>query len=242
MTAKQTENKWIFTLGGLAAILGSLLGMIGNLVHPSTTGHTAGSVAHIIAQSTSWTPIHLTIVVGLILMLGGLFGITQSIKGGLAGAFARFGYGAAIAGITVGVLLVTLDGLAAKHLADAWASAPTSEKTMALLLVNSEEIFNFAIASLFNILFAGVTYILLGLAVWLSRIYPRWLGWVAIICGIGSIIAGGIQAATGESTDTTRILTIIFPTIITLWTALMGILLYRKSDILVREHSSHQDA
>lgn len=227
-----SENQNIYKLGGAAAILGSLLGMVGNLIHPSITGHAAEGVAHIIADSVYWIPIHATIVFGLVFMLAGLYAITTSIKGGLAGAFARFGNLAAISGITVGVILVTLDGLAAKHLADAWAAAPDNEKLIALLVVHSEEVFNFAIASLFNILFAGVTYLLIGIAVTLSTVYPRWLGFVAIICGIGSIIAGGIQAYAGESTGVTRILTIIFPTVITLWTALLGGILYRKAQLL----------
>jgi len=37
-----------------------------------------------------------------------------------------------------------------------------------------------ALAALFSILFAGVTFILDGLAVAWSRVYPRWLGWVVV--------------------------------------------------------------
>jgi hypothetical protein len=172
------------------------------------------------------------IVAGLILMFAGLVALSRSIKGGLAGALAQFGYVAAIAGITIGVLLVMIDGVAAKHLADVWAAAPQEEKVAALRLVLAEESLNFAIASVFNILFAGVTYILLGLAVALSRVYPRWLGWVAVVTGLGCIVAGVIQALTGEPTLLTKILTIIFPTIITLWTALLGVLLWRKVSFL----------
>jgi hypothetical protein len=59
-------------------------------------------------------------------------------------------------------------------------------------------------------------------------VYPRWLGWVVVIAGVGSIIVGSIQAYVGESTSVTRILTIIFPTVITLWLATMGVLLLRR--------------
>ena len=43
-----------------------------------------------------------------------------------------------------------------------------------------------ALAALFNILFAGVTFILYGLAVAWSRRYPRWLGWVVVARGDGA--------------------------------------------------------
>jgi hypothetical protein len=227
---------WFFRIGAIAAVVGSLLGMIGNLIHPVTPINNPEGVAHTIAHSEAWTPIHLIIIVGLILMLGGLVAISRSIKKGLASTLARFSYVAAIAGITIGLLLVTLDGLAAKQLADAWALAPQEEKAAALRILLAEETMNFALAALFNILFAGVTYILLGLAVATGTIYPRWLGWPVIVAGSGSIIVGFIQAVSGESSHEIKIMTIIFPTIITLWTALMGVLLLRKIARLEQDH------
>lgn len=213
--------------GGMAAIVGALMGMVGNLLHPSTAGHDRAGVATIIAESAAWTPLHLTIVVGLILMLFGLTALCRSMTTGPSGGFAVLAQVAAVAGIAVGVILVTLDGLAAKHLATAWAAAPPEEQTIALWVLTAEEIFNFALASLFNILFAGVTYLLLGMAVLLGGVFPRYLGWFPIVSGIGSIVAGLIQAYTGASTGITAVLTIVFPTIITLWTAYMGVLLLR---------------
>lgn len=232
MHNKADSTYWVLKIGGIAAIIGSVLGLIGNLVHPPTNGQSEAGVAHIIAHAGLWMPIHMVIVAGLILMLLGLTALCRSISGGLAGALSWFAHSAVIAGVVIGVLLVTLDGLAAKQLADAWAAAPADEKATALRIVSAEETFNFAIASLFNILFAGVAYILLGLAVASSRVYKKWLGGIAVVAGIGSIVAGSIQAATGASTEVIYVLTIIFPTIITLWTAYMGILMYQHATII----------
>src|ERR1700730_7112466 len=82
---------WIFRIGAVAAVFGSLLAMVGNLIHPATTGLSPNGVAHVIVGSGAWTTIHLIIVVGLIFMLGGLLAICRSIKGGLAGTLARVG-------------------------------------------------------------------------------------------------------------------------------------------------------
>ena len=197
-------------------------------------------MARTIADSDIWIADHLVIVVGLILMLGGLLAISDSIQGGLSGALARLGCFAAVAGIVVGVIDVILDGVAAKHIADAWAVAPPEEEGAALRLVLAEEIINFALAALFNILFAGVTFILFGLAVEWSGLYPRRLGWVAVVAGVGSIVVGIAQAYVGESTGVTKIATVIFPTVITLWLALMGVLLLRK--LSSRERSASERA
>jgi hypothetical protein len=129
----------------------------------------------------------------------------------------------------VGVVLVIVDGVAAKHLADAWEVAPPEEAAAALRVVLAEEAINFALAALFNILFAEVTFILLGLAVAWSGEYPRWLGWVVVVAGVGSVPVGLVQAYTGESIGFTSIATIIFPTIITLWVAGMSVLMLRKA-------------
>lgn len=231
-TRPLSAEAWGFRLGAVGAAAGSLLAGVGNLLHPATPLGQDENVARVIAQSTAWAPIHLMIVAGLILMFAGLIALSRSIKEGLAGALARFSYGAAVVGITIGVLLVTIDGVAAKHLADVWAASPPAERADALRLVLAEESINFAIASAFNIVFAGVTYILLGLAVALSRVYPRPLGWIAVAMGLGCIVAGTIQALSGEPTLLTKILTIAFPTVITLWTALLGVLLWRKAAFL----------
>ncbi|MGH8944641.1 MAG: DUF4386 family protein, partial [Acidimicrobiia bacterium] len=110
-----------------------------------------------------------------------------------------------------------------------WAQASPDEQTIALRIVLANETINFALASLFNILFAGATFILFGLAVGFSGAYPRWLGWVAVVAGIVSVGAGLIQAFTGEPTPASRILTIIGPTVITLWLLVIGVLLLRKA-------------
>ncbi len=223
-----TDHRWAVRIGARAGIAGALLAMVGNLLHPATPTGDPGGVARSIAESEIWVVDHLAIVVGLILMLGGLYAITRSIEDGLPGELARLGFIGAVAGITVGVILVTLDGLAAKHLAEAWAAAPRDQATMALRLVSAEETINFALAALFNILFAGVTFILYGLAVVRSGLDRPWLGWTIVAAGIGSLVVGSVQAYVGESTSFTRILTIIFPTVITLWIVRMCLLVGRQ--------------
>ena len=223
-----SEEGGIIRIGAVAGIVGSLLAMVGNLLHPATPTGDPEGVAQTIAQSENWVLIHLVIVVGLIIMLGALVPLSRSIEGAVAGALAQLGSVAAVAGVTVGVVLVIVDGVAAKHLADAWEAAPPEEAAAALRVVVAEEAINFALAALFNILFAGVTFILLGLAVAWSGEYPGWLGWVVVVAGVGSVPVGLVQAYTGESIGFTRIATIIFPTIITLWVVVMSVLLWRK--------------
>ena len=228
----RTATGWELRIGSAAGIVGALLGLVGNLIHPATPVGDPEGVARAIASSGIWVPGHLAIVVGLVLMLGGLLAIGRSIQGGLPGALARLGTAAAVAGVAVGLILVTLDGLAAKQLAEAWATAPPGEQAAALRVLLASETMNFALAALFNLLFAGVTFVLYGLAMAWSRRYPGWLGWVAVVAGVGSLAAGLVQAVVGEPTTLSRVLTIIFPTVITLWLIDVNAFILRRASAL----------
>src|SRR5581483_4690859 len=125
MAAPHEEARWMYRVGGGSAVLGALLGLIGNLVHPDTPGPAdPEGTARVVAESAIWVPVHLAIALAFVLMLGGLVAVQESIRDGLPGALARLGLAAGVVGTAVGVILVTLDGFAAKHLADYWQSAP----------------------------------------------------------------------------------------------------------------------
>ena len=55
-----------------------------------------------------------------------------------------------------------------------------------------------------------------------------------VLAGAGSIVAGLIQTTAGEPTTVTRVLTIIFPTVITPWLVEMNLLVLRKAPALER--------
>src|SRR5215204_891003 len=108
-TNPRSEEGSVFRIGSVAGIIGSLLAMVGNLLHPATPIGDPEGVARTIAESERWVLVQLVIVVGLILMLGGLVAISRSIKGGVPGDLAQLGSVAAVAGVTVGVVLVIVD-------------------------------------------------------------------------------------------------------------------------------------
>jgi hypothetical protein len=113
--------------------------------------------------------------------------------------------------------------------ADSWASAPPAARADALASFRAEDAVNFALLTPLNLVFAGFTFVLFGLANASSDVYPRWLGSVAVIGGVGSAISGGIQAYMGELTRISEALGIASPTIITLWLLIIGILLLRSA-------------
>jgi hypothetical protein len=228
----QTDtDRWVYRLGGAAGIVGALLGLVGNLAHPVTPVGDPEGVARIIAASDAWIPIHLVILLGILLMLGGLGAIGHSIRDGLAGALARFGLLAAVVGTTIGLVLVTLDGFAARQLAELWAAAPPADRAIAAQLVQMQETANFALIAAFNLFYAGATFGLFGLAAALSGVYPRWPAWLVVVAAAGGVAAGVIQSVAGVSEPVTMTLGILAPTIFTLWLAAMGVVLVRSARV-----------
>jgi hypothetical protein len=151
------------------------VGLVGNLLHPATATGDPEGVAHAIADSQLWVPDHLAIVLGLILVLGGLVAIARSIHGGLPGALARLGSVAAVAGVTVGLILVT---------STAWPPSSSPRPGQPRHRRNKRPRCGWSWPRRPSTspwrpvqhLFAGVTFILYGLAVAWSQLYPRWLG------------------------------------------------------------------
>jgi hypothetical protein len=57
---------------------------------------------------------------------------------------------------------------------------------------------------------------------------------MAVVAGVGSVVVGLVQGQVGETNTVTRIPSIMFPTVITLWLAWMSVLLLRKARALER--------
>ncbi len=98
-------------------------------------------------------------------------------------------------------------------------------------LFRVEEAINFVLLSPLNLVFAGFTFVLYGLAAALSDVYPRWLGWIVAVAGVGGAVSGAIQAYMGEPTAFSTVAGIAAPTVITLWLLVTGVLLVRRSTV-----------
>lgn len=55
MTRPSTPHGWVLRIGGMATVVGSLLAMVGNLLHPMTPVGDPAGVGHAIHASHSWT-------------------------------------------------------------------------------------------------------------------------------------------------------------------------------------------
>jgi len=112
--------------------------------------------------------------------------------------------------------------------ADAWQTASTPEKENELLV--AEAMFGI-LGGTFRSFIAwlyGLPFLLLGLAVALSEVYPRWLGCVDVVAGAGAVVAG--------TTLFLNVPLVPFPLLfggfvipLNFWLAVIGLLMWRRA-------------
>lgn len=229
MSIQTSEERWLYRIGGVSAVLGAVIGLVGNLAHPMTDAPGLPETAREIAASAIWIPLHFSLIVGFLLILGGLVAFQSSIEGPLARALGRLAIVFATVGTTVGVIILTTDGFAAPHLAEAWLSATPDQQPHALAAFQAEQAIDFALLSPLNLVFSGFTFAFFGVAAAVSENYPRWLGWIVVVAGVGGSLSGLIQAYMGEPTPISVAVGIGAPTIITFWVIWVGMLLFSRA-------------
>jgi hypothetical protein len=220
----------LFRIGSVLAIVGSVLAVVVNLLHPrSATVENPVLFLRMIAGSTIWVGDHVGIIFAVLLVTGGLVAISRSIAEEPGSAWAGLGSAGALVSASILFVLMASDGIAIKVLADAWMSAAGEERLPAFRVAHALALVNFAIFTVWTVVFFGVTIFAYGLAVLTSDTYPKWLGWVAVVASIASAMIGLNQAYRGASVFVTNVLFPIFSLIITVWVLVMGILLWRKA-------------
>ena len=109
------ENRIFIRIGAGSAIIGAILFMVANILHPRSPNIEVNQAQiETVAASQIWLADHLLLLVGGMLMLGGLVALRRSITSLPGAAWAEFGYVSAIASTGAMVVLVGLDGIASK--------------------------------------------------------------------------------------------------------------------------------
>ncbi len=208
--------------------VGALIGLVGNALHPHVA-QSADLALQAVAGSDAWVAIHLTIVVAILLVIGGLIGLAHELDDGPGGPLARLGVGAALLGGAVVTVSTAIDGFVMKPLALAWVVSPASDSAAALRFAAAVKLVDFGIWSIGMLVFFGVAFVCFGAAVALSGRFPARLGWVAVVAGTGSAVAAILQIANTGEVQAAVTLFLISSMVTTLWALALGVLLWRAA-------------
>jgi hypothetical protein len=116
---------------------------------------------------------------------------------------------------------------------DTWAQASGPPQAVAFGAAESVRWLEIGINSLFRLL-QGATLVVVGLALVLSDRFPRWLGWVGVVCGLALILRGITVAFVGFDLANpvylaTSVATSLPVTLLNAWMAALAILMWRRS-------------
>jgi hypothetical protein len=217
-------------VGGPALIIGAVLSIAGNVLHPRGPGGLVGvasrdAEAQLITENlVLWYPAHGALILGLPLLLLGYL----TLYGVLAEREQRSYASAAIVALGLGLLLligaVVLDGFVTPVLAQGYVAATGGAKDLAGAILD----YNFGVSlTILAIAFLALTVGLglFGGALAKARLYPRGLAWAGVaigLVGVGSYI-GGLFGPYWVFSPAFAPFAIIF----TLWGLVVGVFLYR---------------
>lgn len=214
-------------IGSAAAIVGSIVFFVFNMLHPRFDPNDMEATLRGIAESPIWVPDHLGLLLGALLTVGGLVTLSHSTTGTASAAMGRLSQASALVSGGMFSLEVGIDGVATKWVAEAWAKAPAADKAAALQVGRAIENIDLGMFSVFILVFFGLTFLVYGLTVALSNEYPRWLGWVAVVLSLAAAFVGSSIAVVGPSGPIFGVFAAV-SLLLTVWVFVMGVLMWRQ--------------
>jgi hypothetical protein len=191
------QRKWngerlLLQIGAVAAILGTIFQVAAGTSQSAQLGAGADAALASLAGLADWVwPVtYFGFIFGALLWLGALVALASTLTAGASWTLGRLGVAAAIVGATLHTVDGSLNAGALAGLARAWEAAPEGER--AALVQNGDLLLRILDGTWAGVitLFHGAPFVLVGLAVVLSRLYPPWLGWIGFIGGAGSLVIG----------------------------------------------------
>lgn len=215
------SERALYRIGSWAAIVGAVVALVTNLLHPriSEFGDYVGAELRAVKASDGWIAIHLGLLLGSLLIILGLFAFARSLKGGPAEGWARLALGSLLIAAPVTVITLMVDGYTTKAIADATAQGSAGSAVAAVEL-------GWALFMGLIITFLGITPMLFGVAVAVDGRYPVGLGWGAALLGAVCVVDGVVGTVAGPSGAFFLVFTVASG-LLTLWVLLLGVYLAR---------------
>jgi hypothetical protein len=215
-------------MGAVALPIGVVLIAISEIFHPSREDPMDfPAVFREYAHSDLWTSVHLGEYFGFLLLLGGLVALYYSVSArpGAGAGLSPFGLAAAVVTAASFTVLQAVDGVTLRYAIDAWASAPAPQKPAALAAAEVARWTEIGMNSLSYFL-AGLTLFLYGLAIALGRVYPRWVGLIAVISGAALMYNGAVEVA--YEGFVSSIIKVVGLLLLAVWAFVMAALMWRN--------------
>src|SRR3712207_1917062 len=228
------SDRALLRMGAGSIVLGTLISTIagffhGGGAHPEDLAATLPAYA----ANANWEMVHLAQFVDNTLLLVGFLALYRSIIAvtgtRASAALARMGIVVAVIAEGIYAINQAVDGIANKFVAQQWVNAAPDEKAVAFQVADAVRHIEIGTSSFWE-LSGGITLLFFGLAIVLSRGYPRLLGWAAIAIGVGLFAFALNVAYNGFSFGSPLgMVGMAASFLLTLWTLVLAFFLWRKA-------------
>ena len=217
-----------FSLIGFVVLLA-----VGAALRPSADVEDARSAIQTIADNNGgrWQIVHIVIALSFFSLMIGIAGIYRSISSGQAAAWARLGFYLAIAGATVRSVFLAVEGVGRAAVAEQWEAATGGDKDTVFLVFSSLDGVLEGLRSMTDIV-NGLSFAFVGVAILLSTVYSRWLGWTILVAGAGWIVVGLVIGTDGLTDAVNAPFTIVIALTV-VWALAMGVVITRRERLAV---------
>ncbi len=214
-------------LTAITAISGAILLFVGTILHPMGADPNQPLAAFTeYAADDHWVATHLIQLLGVSLMVVALVLLSRRLHGGPATVPAVLGELGAITSLAITAALQAVDGIALKAMVNTWSGAADADKAMLFYATVAVRQVEIGLASMMSLLL-GITVVIYGIALWIAPDFPRWLGVLAIVGGVPTVIASIVMAYTGFS-DLAMLINMPSSLLLLVWMVLVGIDVWRK--------------
>lgn len=222
------SDRILFRWSGAALAAGSVIGAVLNAAHPRDLDfdNFAESLLQTVLASDWWSEIHIGLVLAVALFVVGVMGLYRSIGGNLGSALARIALGSSIVGAALLIATLGIDGVSVKHIAEAWSIAGPGES--ALMMGEVLASVSAGLLSVSLIVLFGFGFGLFGLAIALGEGYPKWLGWIGVVAGLGAMWGGAVYFYDARLTASTLNIFVVSTLASTVVSFVTGVLLFLK--------------
>lgn len=186
LTQRRADARALSTVTLLAAILA----LVGNVAHPVfPAGPSAEEFLGLATTTTGWTPIHLTMILGVVLLVAAVGGVAHRLDGSAGAELARVSHPIVLIGGVAFTVAMTIDGVVKPLVAGTVAADPGAT---AELLGGMEvaQAIDLALLSLSIALLFGLGFLLFGAALVKARAFPAWIGSTLIGTGVAGSVVG----------------------------------------------------
>lgn len=176
-------------VGGVL-LLGGVLAMVGNALHPFLDPHGGGAELVARAGETSyWTALHLVVVVAVVLLTAGTVMLMRGFAGTAGEATGRLAAALAVVGGTIFAIQIGgLDGAVFPALADQLAGG--ADEASVLAVADAMQALDVALLAIVTTVYLGGVFVAAGLSFHRVDAFAPWMRWTAMVAGGAGVVIG----------------------------------------------------